>query len=181
MSSPATYDWMVGALKDIARRLSATGQHDGENAVARAAAVVQQTSGARSECGPPAPLTTAPMIEGNIRRERNSGRTFSGREALRLLVSIRTSTHDQLPNVLGENRMIAAPTMQIAAPVRSQLSGRCISTAQSQMSEAAMNTPPLGLYARPAKSDGARVSSQAKKARLTKAGMSQRALARCRI
>jgi hypothetical protein len=68
MSFPATNDWVVPALNDIARRLSATGQHDGANAVAGAAAVVQQASGARSEFGPPAPLTTAPMIEGNIVR-----------------------------------------------------------------------------------------------------------------
>lgn len=68
MSFPATNDWVVPALNDIARRLSATGQHDGASAVARAAAVVQQTSGAQSEVGPPAPLTTARMIEGNITR-----------------------------------------------------------------------------------------------------------------
>lgn len=68
MNFPATNDWVVLALKDIARRLSGTGQHDGASAVTRAAAVVQQTSGVPTEFGPPAPLTTAPMIEGNIIR-----------------------------------------------------------------------------------------------------------------
>lgn len=68
MNSPATYDWMVEAMNDIAKRLSATGRHDGASAVARAAAVVKQTSGARTEFGPPAPLTTAPVIEDNIIR-----------------------------------------------------------------------------------------------------------------
>lgn len=68
MSFPATNDWVVSALNEIARHLSATGQHDGASAVARAAAVVKQTSGVPSEFGPPTPLTSAPMIEGNIFR-----------------------------------------------------------------------------------------------------------------
>lgn len=68
MNSPSIHDWAVPALNDIAKRLSATGLHEGASAVTSAAAVVQQTSGARSEFGPPAPLTTAPMIEGNIIR-----------------------------------------------------------------------------------------------------------------
>jgi hypothetical protein len=44
----------------------------------------------------------------------------------------------QLPSVLGAKRMIAAPKTQIAAPVRSHVSGRCFSTAQSQPKDAAM-------------------------------------------
>lgn len=68
MSSLATYDWMVEALNDIAKRLAATGRHDGASAVARAAAVVKQTSAGRAEYGPPAPLTTAPIVESNIIR-----------------------------------------------------------------------------------------------------------------
>lgn len=68
MSFPATYDWMVEALNDIAKRLSAAGRHEGASAVIRAAAVVKQTSSAGVEFGPPAPLTTVPMIEGNVIR-----------------------------------------------------------------------------------------------------------------
>jgi hypothetical protein len=40
--------------------------------------------------------------------------------------------------VLGANRMSAAPTKQSTAPLKSQASGRCFSTAQSQTSDAAM-------------------------------------------
>ena len=68
MSFPAQDDWVVPAVNDIPRRLSATGLHEGGSAVARAAAVVRQTSGVPSEFRLSAPLTTAPVIEDNIIR-----------------------------------------------------------------------------------------------------------------
>lgn len=48
------------------------------------------------------------------------------------------STPDHPPAALGANRMTAAPARQIAAPVRSQVSGRCFSMSHSQRSEAAI-------------------------------------------
>jgi hypothetical protein len=68
MNLPAANDWVVPSLNEIARHLSATGMHEGASAVARAAAVVRQNGASRSEFGPPAPLSTPPMVEGNIIR-----------------------------------------------------------------------------------------------------------------
>ena len=68
MNHPITKDWIVPVLTDIAAFLSANGTPEGAAAVAKAAAVVSQISGEKAEFGPPAPLTTAPMVEGNIIR-----------------------------------------------------------------------------------------------------------------
>jgi len=68
MNHPITNDWVVPVLTDIAEFLSVNGTAEGAAAVARAAAVVSQSSNANAEFGPPEPLTTAPMVEGNIIR-----------------------------------------------------------------------------------------------------------------
>ena len=46
------------------------------------------------------------------------------------------------PECPRRKKEMAAPSRQIKEPVRSQVSGRCLSTAQSQRTEAAMYTPP---------------------------------------
>lgn len=68
MISPSRNDWVVPTLNEIAACLSSSGMHESALAVINAAAVVHQNSGVPAMFGPPAPLTSAPMVEGNIVR-----------------------------------------------------------------------------------------------------------------
>jgi hypothetical protein len=66
MNCPSKNNWVVPTLTEIAIVLSSSGMHEGAVAVIEAAAVVSRSNGVIAFFGPPAPLTSAPMIEGNV-------------------------------------------------------------------------------------------------------------------